>query len=56
MTAREHRKCRLKQYTLHTPSPYFLQLIDRFQAKAGYIQPPPPGCPKAIYKVMVQCW
>ena len=33
-----------------------LQLIHILQAETGYIQPPPPGCPKAIYKVMVQCW
>lgn len=28
-----------------------LQLID-----SGYRLPPPPGCPKAIYKLMMQCW
>ena len=22
----------------------------------GYCQPPPPGCPRGIYEVMVQCW
>ena len=33
-----------------------LQLIHTLQAETGYIQPPPPGCPKAIYKLMVQCW
>ena len=22
----------------------------------GYCQPPPPGCPKKIYRIMVQCW
>eukprot|EP00731_Ephydatia_muelleri_P029400 Em0020g1044a len=22
----------------------------------GYCQPPPPGCPRAIYELMVQCW
>ena len=24
--------------------------------KSKYIQSPPPGCPKAIYKLMVDCW
>ena len=33
-----------------------LQLIRILQTETGYIQPPPPGCPKAIYKMMVQCW
>lgn len=28
-----------------------LQLID-----SGYRLPPPPGCPKAIYGLMMQCW
>jgi len=22
----------------------------------GFCQSPPPGCPKAIYKLMVDCW
>ena len=22
----------------------------------GYNQPPPPGCPRAIYQLMVDCW
>ena len=22
----------------------------------GYCQPPPPGCPRSIYKLMVYCW
>jgi serine/threonine protein kinase len=22
----------------------------------GYCQPPPPGCPRAVYSIMVQCW
>ena len=33
-----------------------LQLIHILQAETGYIQSPPPGCPKAIHKGMVQCW
>ena len=23
---------------------------------AGYRLPPPPGCPRAIYRVMIKCW
>ena len=22
----------------------------------GHCQPPPPGCPRAVYQLMVQCW
>ena len=28
-----------------------LRLVDR-----GYRLPPPPGCPKAMYELMIQCW
>ena len=28
-----------------------INLID-----TGYNQPPPPGCPRAIYQLMVDCW
>lgn len=31
-------------------------VIKTVVKKKGYIQPPPPGCPRAIYKLMVQCW
>ena len=24
--------------------------------QTGHCQPPPPGCPRAIYKLMVDCW
>ncbi len=24
--------------------------------QTGHCQPPPPGCPTAIYKLMVDCW
>ncbi len=23
---------------------------------SGYRLPPPPGCPKAVYSIMIQCW
>ena len=23
---------------------------------SGYRLPPPPGCPKALYRLMIQCW
>ena len=26
------------------------------QINTGYNQAPPPGCPRAIYKLMVNCW
>ena len=25
-------------------------------ANTGHCQPPPPGCPRAIYTLMVECW
>ena len=28
-----------------------LKMVD-----SGYRLPPPPGCPKEIYKMMIQCW
>ena len=31
--------------------PQALKLVDR-----GYRLPPPPGCPKALYELMIQCW
>ena len=26
------------------------------KVRLKYNQPPPPGCPRAIYKLMVDCW
>ena len=26
------------------------------QVGSGYRLPPPPGCPRAIYTIMIQCW
>ena len=28
-----------------------MRLID-----SGYCLPPPPGCPRPIYKMMIECW
>ena len=28
-----------------------MRLVD-----SGYRLPPPPGCPKPMYKLMIQCW
>ena len=47
----------------HTPHPLslpfimwsvLLKLADL--VTSGYCQPPPPGCPRTIYGLMVQCW
>ena len=32
------------------------QVVHAFSDPGGYCQPPPPGCPRAVYAVMVQCW
>ena len=31
-----------------------MQVLRAFEM--GYCQPPPPGCPRNIYKLMVDCW
>ena len=31
-----------------------MQVLKAFET--GYCQPPPPGCPRNIYKLMVDCW
>ena len=31
-----------------------MQILRAF--KTGYCQPPPPGCPRNVYKLMVDCW
>ena len=31
--------------------PQAMKQVDR-----GYRLPPPPGCPKALYELMIQCW
>jgi hypothetical protein len=30
--------------------------VLRVMEESGYCQPPPPGCPRAIYRMMVDCW
>ena len=37
---------------------YKLHATDQVMKKVstGYRLPPPPGCPKAIYDVMIKCW
>ena len=32
------------------------QVVKMFDRSDHYCQPPPPGCPRAIYAVMVDCW
>ena len=32
----------------------FLQLLTK--VNSGYRLPPPPGCPKLLYKLMIRCW
>lgn len=31
-----------------------VQVIEKVDA--GYRLPPPPGCPRMIYELMIQCW
>ena len=30
------------------------QVIDLIDT--GYRLPPPPGCPRAVYQIMIDCW
>ena len=32
----------------------WIQMIQLLRRK--YCLPPPPGCPRAVYEVMVNCW
>ena len=43
-------------HLLHLISYWFenLQVIQAFNT--GYCQPPPPGCPRGVYTIMVRCW
>ena len=54
-----------KPHCLHRTSPTYechkqqsrLPLVQVLRAlEVGYCQPPPPGCPRNIYKLMVECW
>ena len=40
----------LCMFCVHT----LIQMIQLLQRK--YCLPPPPGCPRAVYEVMVNCW
>ena len=31
-----------------------LQVMEKIES--GYRLPPPPGCPRSIYRMMVKCW
>ena len=33
---------------------YILKAVEKIES--GYRLPPPPGCPRAIYKTMIKCW
>ncbi|CAI8021516.1 Ephrin type-A receptor 8 (Fragment) [Geodia barretti] len=39
-------------------SPYFLMTNNEVYEKiqSGYRLPPPPGCPRAVYQAMINCW
>ena len=39
-----------KPFSMHTNNEV-LKLVQ-----SGHCQPPPPGCPREIYKLMVNCW
>ena len=31
-----------------------MQILEKIDS--GYRLPPPPGCPKAMYRMMIKCW
>ena len=43
--------CDLCFYCLYN---YLLQVIEKIES--GYRLPPPPGCSRTIYRMMVKCW
>ena len=45
-----HYKCMITNSYVHLS----IQVLRR--VGSGYRLPPPPGCPKAIYSIMIQCW
>ena len=51
--------CDVGSHVLH----YFLflplsciQCVSMLQDNPHYVQPPPPGCPRAVYQQIVLCW
>ena len=36
--------------------PSLKTVIKTVVKRKGFLQAPPPGCPRAIYKLMVHCW
>ena len=41
-------------YSLSQPNTSELQSLE--EVETGYRLPPPPGCPRAIYRLMMKCW
>jgi tRNA A-37 threonylcarbamoyl transferase component Bud32 len=33
-----------------------LNVVKKLQREVSYVQPPPPGCPRDMYRLMVYCW
>ena len=33
---------------------FYLKAVEKIDS--GYRLPPPPGCPRAMYRVMMKCW
>ena len=35
---------------------FVVKVVTKLQDSKTYVQPPPPGCPRDIYQLMVYCW
>ena len=48
--------CILTHNVCHIGSCFLLMVQVVKLLKERYCQPPPPGCPRAVYAIMVDCW
>ena len=46
----------LPGYIHYLHSPHIPQVVKMFDQSDHYCQPPPPGCPRVMYAIMVDCW
>lgn len=60
-----HMRARTHTYTYTPPPPpppphahiqHTVQAVKVIVREKGYVQPPPPGCPLKVYRLMVKCW
>ena len=40
----------------HARLQHTVQAVRVIVREKGFVQPPPPGCPLEVYRLMVKCW